>query len=171
MTKANIFEKVYEVTGLFRTDFLEPLEQVFKVLKNTLGTEIRSRSLVLETLSQRPLTHPAGFFTLNELFVEIVLENQTMSASGKTLAVASTRGNTVTFAVVDDKPDTIELNSYINEITGHGFRAMARTIHDGVLEVCLPTPRSAPFSLTSFKPAVHDRLQLECCRKCPASGG
>jgi hypothetical protein len=117
MTKANIFEKVYEVTGLFRTDFLEPLEQVFKVLKNTLGTEIRSRSLVLETLSQRPLTHSAGFFTLNELFVEIVLENQTMSASGKTLAVASTRGNTVTFAVVDDKFDTIELNSYIKNIS------------------------------------------------------
>ncbi len=29
MTKADIVENVYEVTGLFRKDFFEPLEQVF----------------------------------------------------------------------------------------------------------------------------------------------
>lgn len=48
MTKADIVEKVYEVTGFLRNGFFEPLEQVFEVLKNTLETIIRSRSLVLE---------------------------------------------------------------------------------------------------------------------------
>jgi hypothetical protein len=37
----------------------------------------------------------------------------TPSASGKTLVVASTRGNTVTTAMVDGKPVTIGLNAYI----------------------------------------------------------
>jgi hypothetical protein len=49
----------------------------------------------------------------NKLFIEIDLETPTPSASGKTLVVASTRGNTVTTAIVDGKPVTIGLNAYI----------------------------------------------------------
>jgi len=49
----------------------------------------------------------------NKLFIEIDLEKPTPSASGKTLVVASTRGNTVTTAMVDGKPVTIGLNAYI----------------------------------------------------------
>ena len=102
------------MAGLFRKDFLEPLERVLEVMKNTLETVIRSRSQVLETLSQRPLTPPNWVFYPNELFIEIDLENPTPLASGKTLAVASTRGNTVNSDMVDRKPDTIELNSHIS---------------------------------------------------------
>lgn len=40
----------------------------------------------------------------NKLCIEIDLEKPTPSASGKTLVVASTRGNTVTTAMVDGKP-------------------------------------------------------------------
>jgi hypothetical protein len=36
-----------------------------------------------------------------------------MSSSGKTLVVASTHGNIVTSARVDDKPITLGLNAYI----------------------------------------------------------
>lgn len=49
----------------------------------------------------------------NKLFIEIDLEKPTPSASGKTLVVASTRGNTATTAQVDGKPLTIGLNAYI----------------------------------------------------------
>ena len=49
----------------------------------------------------------------NKLFIEIDLEKPTPSASGKTLVVASTRGNAVTEAMVDGKPVTIGLNAYI----------------------------------------------------------
>lgn len=49
----------------------------------------------------------------NRLCIEIDLENPTPSASGKTLVVASTRGNTVTSALVDGKAVTIGLNAYI----------------------------------------------------------
>jgi len=49
----------------------------------------------------------------NKLCIEIDLEKPTPSASGKTLVVASTRGNTVTTAMVDGKPVTIGLNAYI----------------------------------------------------------
>lgn len=49
----------------------------------------------------------------NKLCIEIDLENPAPSASGKTLVVASTRGNTVTTAEVDGKPITIGLNAYI----------------------------------------------------------
>jgi hypothetical protein len=45
--------------------------------------------------------------------IEIDLEKPTPSAFGKTLVVASTRGNTVTTAEVDGKPITIGLNAYI----------------------------------------------------------
>jgi hypothetical protein len=49
----------------------------------------------------------------NKLSIEIDLEKPTPSSSGKTLVVASTRGNTVTTALVDGKPVTIGLNAYI----------------------------------------------------------
>lgn len=49
----------------------------------------------------------------NKLCIEIDLEKPTPSSSGKTLVVASTRGNTVTTAEVDGKPITIGLNAYI----------------------------------------------------------
>jgi len=49
----------------------------------------------------------------NKLCIEIDLETPTPSASGKTLMVASTRGNMVTNAKVNDKPVIIGLNAYI----------------------------------------------------------
>jgi hypothetical protein len=50
----------------------------------------------------------------NKLCIEIDLEKPPQSASGKTLMVASSRGNAVTTAMVDGKPVTIGLNAYIN---------------------------------------------------------
>lgn len=47
------------------------------------------------------------------LCIEIDLEKPTRSASGKTLVVASTRGNAVTNVEVEGKPVTIGLNAYI----------------------------------------------------------
>lgn len=49
----------------------------------------------------------------NKLCIEIDLEKPTPSSSGKTLVVASTRGNTVTAVEIDGKPVTIGLNAYI----------------------------------------------------------
>jgi hypothetical protein len=49
----------------------------------------------------------------NKLCIEIDLETPKPSASGKTLVVASTRGNVVTSAEVDGKPVIIGLNAYI----------------------------------------------------------
>jgi hypothetical protein len=49
----------------------------------------------------------------NKLYIEIDLETPKPSASGKTLVVASTRGNTVTAAQIDGKPVIIGLNAYI----------------------------------------------------------
>ena len=49
----------------------------------------------------------------NKLCIEIDLEKPTPSSSGKTLVVASSRGNAVTTALVDGKPVTIGLNAYI----------------------------------------------------------
>jgi len=49
----------------------------------------------------------------NKLCIEIDLEKPTRSASGKTLVVASTRGNVVTTTEVDGKPISIGLNAYI----------------------------------------------------------
>lgn len=48
-----------------------------------------------------------------KLLIEIDLEEPTPSASGKTLVVASSRGNAVTGAMVNDKPVVIGLNAYI----------------------------------------------------------
>jgi len=49
----------------------------------------------------------------NKLYIEIDLEKPTPSSSGKTLVVASTRGNVMTHVEVDGKPVTIGLNAYI----------------------------------------------------------
>lgn len=48
-----------------------------------------------------------------ELVIRIALETPTPSASGKTLVVASTRGNMTTTASVNGKPITVGLNAYI----------------------------------------------------------
>jgi hypothetical protein len=50
-----------------------------------------------------------------KLIIEMDLETPTLSASGKTLVVASTRGNLMTEATVDGKPITIGLNAYIKK--------------------------------------------------------
>jgi hypothetical protein len=49
----------------------------------------------------------------NKLCIEIDLEEPKPSSSGKTLVVASTRGNAVTTAEVNGKPVIIGLNAYI----------------------------------------------------------
>jgi len=51
----------------------------------------------------------------NKLYIEIDLEKPTPSSSGKTLVVASSRGNAVTTAEVDGKQITIGLNAYIKK--------------------------------------------------------
>lgn len=48
-----------------------------------------------------------------KLCIEIDLETPTPSSSGKTLVVASTRGNVLTDVEVDGKPVTIGLTAYI----------------------------------------------------------
>lgn len=48
-----------------------------------------------------------------KLVVEIDLETPTRSASGKTLVVASSRGNQTTNAIINGQPITIGLNAYI----------------------------------------------------------
>ena len=49
----------------------------------------------------------------NKLCIEIDIEEPKPSASGKTLVVASTRGNVVTEATIDGKPITLGLTAYI----------------------------------------------------------
>lgn len=51
----------------------------------------------------------------NQLIVTIDLQSPTLSTSGKTLVVASSKGNKVTEAVVNGKPITIGLNAYISK--------------------------------------------------------
>ena len=48
-----------------------------------------------------------------KLIIEIPLQEPQRSASGKTLVVASSRGNKQTEALVQGKPVTIGLNAYI----------------------------------------------------------
>jgi hypothetical protein len=50
---------------------------------------------------------------LNILVIEIPMEAPTPSSSGKTLVVASTRGNVATTVQVNEKPVVIGLNAYI----------------------------------------------------------
>ncbi len=49
----------------------------------------------------------------NKLIIEMDLQKPTPSATGKTLVVASSRGNVQTAAMVDGKPVTIGVNAYI----------------------------------------------------------
>jgi len=49
----------------------------------------------------------------NKLIVEIDMQTPAPSSSGKTLVVASSRGNTKTSVLVNGKPVTIGLNAYI----------------------------------------------------------
>lgn len=49
----------------------------------------------------------------NTLTIVLPLQPPTPSASGKTLVVASTRGNIPTTAIVNGKPITIGVNAYI----------------------------------------------------------
>ncbi len=50
------------------------------------------------------------------LYIEIELNKEPVpSSSGKTLVVASTRGNIATEVMVDGKPLTIGLNAYIKK--------------------------------------------------------
>ncbi len=49
----------------------------------------------------------------NKLHIIIDLERPKPSASGKTLVIASTRGNVVTPAHIEGKPVIIGLNAYI----------------------------------------------------------
>jgi len=48
-----------------------------------------------------------------ELVIRIALQDPTPSASGKTLVVASSHGNTATTATVDGRPVIVGLNAYI----------------------------------------------------------
>ena len=48
-----------------------------------------------------------------KLIVTVDLEQPHPSASGKTLVVASSRGNVMTHARVDDRNVTVGLNAYI----------------------------------------------------------
>ena len=49
----------------------------------------------------------------NTLVIEIEMQKPTPSASGKTLVVASSRGNQATTAEIDGKPVIVGLNAYI----------------------------------------------------------
>jgi len=49
----------------------------------------------------------------NDLIITIPMQTPTPSASGKTLVVASSRGNVATTPTVNCKPITIGLNCYI----------------------------------------------------------
>jgi hypothetical protein len=51
----------------------------------------------------------------NKLIITADLETPTPSASGKTLVVASTRGNKETDVKIDGKPVIIGLNAYIRK--------------------------------------------------------
>ncbi|MCK9212111.1 MAG: hypothetical protein M0P61_14820 [Ignavibacteriaceae bacterium] len=51
----------------------------------------------------------------NKLIITIELQKPTPSASGKTLVVATTHGNTQTQCIVDGKPLVVGLNAYIKK--------------------------------------------------------
>ncbi len=51
----------------------------------------------------------------NELVIRLPLQTPTPSASGKTLVVASTRGNVQTTCMIDGKPITLGCNAYIRK--------------------------------------------------------
>lgn len=49
----------------------------------------------------------------NDLVIRIPMGTPTPSATGKTLVVASTRGNKATGCLIDGKPVTVGVNAYI----------------------------------------------------------
>jgi len=51
----------------------------------------------------------------NKLIITIELQKPTPSASGKTLVVATTHGNTQTDCIIEGKPVIIGLNAYIKK--------------------------------------------------------
>lgn len=51
----------------------------------------------------------------NELVIRLPLEMPKLSSSGKTMLVATTRGNVTTDAMVDGKNVTIGVNAYISK--------------------------------------------------------
>jgi hypothetical protein len=51
----------------------------------------------------------------NNLVITMPMQQPTPSASGKTLVVASTRGNMTSTAMIGDKPIVIGLNAYIKK--------------------------------------------------------
>lgn len=55
--------------------------------------------------------------TINDgiLTIQIPTQTPTPSASGKTLVIASTRGNITTTATVDGKPVKLGVNAYIQK--------------------------------------------------------
>jgi len=71
---------------------------------------VNARPVIIKEASMPMIVEIKG----NKLCIEIDLEKPTPSSSGKTLVVASTRGNAVTTAMVDGKPITIGLNAYIS---------------------------------------------------------
>jgi hypothetical protein len=52
----------------------------------------------------------------NQLLITIDMQTPAPSASGKTLIVASTRGNQATTAQVNGQPVVIGVNAYINAL-------------------------------------------------------
>lgn len=60
-------------------------------------------------------THMKVTIEGQELVIRMPLEEPTLSASGKTLVVASTHGNVVTSATVNGKPVTLGVNAYIKK--------------------------------------------------------
>ena len=83
-----------------RTDFYQILTSSKRINKGRFYAEVNKWQLK---------TKIEG----NKLIIICDLEEPTPSASGKTLVVASTRGNMKTALTVDGKPLTIGLNAYI----------------------------------------------------------
>ena len=51
-----------------------------------------------------------------KLFIEIDLQEPTLSASGKTLVIATSHGNQQTVAMYEGQPITVGLNAYIRRL-------------------------------------------------------
>ena len=86
--------------------------------------------------------------TNGNLVVTIETQNPTPSASGKTLVVATSRGNLVTDVMVDGKAVTIGLNAYISADNNRTFKASgekAAIIKGNELVVTIPmqTPQQS----------------------------
>jgi hypothetical protein len=50
-----------------------------------------------------------------ELIITVEMQTPTPSASGKSLVIASSRGNQRTTAIIDGKPVIVGLNAYIKK--------------------------------------------------------